>query len=173
MFKSLEGKKKAAIFLNLFMVLVTIAAIFTALSRNNYSLATGTNVVVLLCMMIIFLLIVKGHYTSAFFLALASVFFQDGLMQNMDRAGTSFALSTLVIVIGSAYAILLLKKSAGGIMYSSILGFITACIDFWGPTTRPLADIQTSKVLLLFVMVSIIGIVFLVIKLWISFDFAT
>lgn len=173
MLKSLDVKKKGIFFLLGFLALISIAGFIAAALRNNYSLSTWTNLLVLVGISVIFFLVVKQHTTTAFIITLATVFIQDGIMQNLERAGASFALSTIIMIIGAIFAILLLRKPAWGIMAGALLGLLSAILDYFGSDSRAYADYQTQKVLLVFVVVLSIGVVILSLRLWKSFDLAT
>lgn len=170
-----DGKKIAAIWLTGFLALFGLAGLLTAWLRGQFSASAATNIIIIIITFMVYLLIRKNHYSSAFILIAAAAFFQIGLMHNLNKAGQSSSLSSMLIIIGIAYAILLLPshKAAWGILASTFLGFVTTCIDTWGPVTRPLADFQTKTIMLIFVGVLIICVLILILRLWKDFDFAT
>lgn len=170
-----DGKKAGAIGLSVFLAFFSIASMATALLRKNYNVSTFSNIATFIATIVIIVLIRKKHYSSAFFLGLGASFFQMGVMQPLDRAGISFHMSTMVIVIGIVFAVLLLqtKHVAKGIIASVLLANLTAAIDFWGPASRAFADNSTEKVMLLFTVFLAVAGVFVIIRFWKDFDFST
>lgn len=170
-----DGKKTGAIGLTAFLTFFSIASMVTALLRKNYNISTYSNIVTFVATIIIMVLIRRKHYSSAFFLGLGAAFFQMGIMQTLDRAGISFHMSTMLIVIGIVYAILLLPTQhvSKGIIASVLLGLVIAVIDYWGPSSRAFADNTTEKVMLLFTIILVLAAAFVIIRLWKDFDFST
>jgi methyl-accepting chemotaxis protein len=170
-----DGKKAGAIGLAIFLAFFSLASMATALLRKNYNVSTFSNIATFLSTIVIIILIRKKHYSAAFFLGLGASFFQMGVMQPLDRAGISFHMSTMVIVIGIVFAVLLLqtKHVAKGIIASVLLANLTAAIDFWGPATRPFADNSTEKVMLLFTVILAAAGAFVIVRYWKDFDFST
>ncbi len=170
-----DGKKAGAIGLSVFLAFFSIASMITALLRKNFNVSTFSNIGTFLATIIIMVLIRRKHYSAAFILGLSASFFQMGIMQPLDRAGISFHMATMVIVIGIVYAVLLLKTKhvAKGIIASVLLANLTAAIDFWGPASRPFADNSTEKVMLLFTMILAAAGAFVIIRYWKDFNFST
>ncbi|MRS02347.1 HAMP domain-containing protein [bacterium] len=170
-----DGKKAGAIGLSVFLAFFSMASMVTALLRKNYNVSTFCNIGTFMATIIIMVLIRKKHYSAAFFLGLGASLFQMGIMQPLDRAGISFHMATMVIVIGIVYAVLLLqtKHVAKGIIASIVLANLSAAIDFWGPASRPYADNSTEKVMLLFTVILTVAGAFVIIRYWKDFDFST
>lgn len=170
-----DGKKVGAIGLTVFLMVFSIAAMLAAILRKNYNVSTFSNIGTFVATIIIIVLIRRKHFTSAFVLGLGAAFFQMGIMQTLDRAGISFHMATMVIVIGIVYAILLLptKHVSKGIIASVFLSTVTAMIDLWGPTSRAIADNSTEKVMLTFTFVLAAAGAFVIIRFWKDFDFST
>lgn len=171
----LDKKKVGAVWLSAFLLVFSIASFLAAILRKNYSPSTYSNIVTIVVTLSLIFIIRKKHYLLAFFLGTSAAFFQLGIMQTLDRAGISFHMSVMMIVIGMVYSILLLptRHISKGIIGSVVLGNITALIDNFGPTSRAFADNGTEKIMLIFAFVLAGVAVFLVLRLWKDFDFST
>jgi methyl-accepting chemotaxis protein len=170
-----DGKKAGAIGLSIFLAFFSVASMTTALLRKNYNISTFSNIATFIATIIIIGLIRKKHYSAGFFLGLGAAFFQLGIMQTLDRTGISFHMSTMVMVIGIVFAVLLLqtKHVAKGIIASVLFANLTAAIDFWGPSSRAFADSSTEKIMLLFTLVLAAAGAVVIIRYWKDFDFST
>lgn len=168
-------KITGAIWLSIFLILISIAGLVTSLLRQNYSYATYTYLLITVASFVTLLLIRKKHLLPAFFVIVGAAFIQLGIIQVLDQAGIGFQMSLIFMVIGVVFSILLLptQHTSKGMILSVILGTVTAAIDFFGPQSRAIADASTERLMIIFAAIMAVVVVFLIFRLWKDFDFST
>jgi len=100
------------------------------------------------------------------------VFFELGIMMNLDYAGGSFSLALMFMCISIAYCVLLLpiKIISKGIMACIVLGFVIMGIDYLGPKNRSLVDYNTAQLNMIFAIVLSLVVLSLIFRLWKELD---
>ncbi len=164
-----------ALWLTGFLLLLGGAGLASTLALGKFDGAAAANVVINIVTIVVFFLIQNGRGQLAFILMMTGQLFQTGIMQNLNKSGAGFALSTMLLVIGISYAILLLpsKRVSLGILVTNLMGFITVLIDFLGPNTRPISDAQATMTILVFVLILVVGAAVIIMRQWNRLDFAT
>ena len=171
----LKQNKTPALWLAGFLLLLGGAGLASTLALGKFDGAAAANVVIILVTIAVFFLIQKDRGELAFILMMSGQLYQTGIMQNLNKAGAGFALSTMLLVIGISFSILLLpkKRVALGILATNIMGFVTVLVDFLGPANRPLSDAQATMTILIFVLILVIGATLIIVRQWKRLDYAT
>ena len=168
-------KITGAIWLSAFLVLFSVVSFLTSILRQNYNFSAFSNIFTAIISAVLILLIRKKRLLLAYFMVIAVAFFQLGIVQILDRSGVGFQLSLMFMIIGVAFSILLLpaEHTSKGMIFSVILGAVAAALDYFGPQSRAAADDSTAKIMIIFAAILAGVVVFLVLRLWKDFDFAT
>ena len=175
MVKKMDRKQTGAIGLSIFLLVFSLLSFGTSLLRKNFSISTYTNLVTASITIVMIILLRRKHTWSVFFLGVCAAFFQMGVMQILDRAGISFQMSLMIMVIGVVFAMLLLptKHISKGIVLAIILGNICSFIDFFGSSDRPSTDSATEIIIVGFALLLSVAAIFFILRLWKEFDFST
>jgi methyl-accepting chemotaxis protein len=175
--EGLGSRTKAGLFLIGFTVVLNLLGLITTLAvktEGTAGISTGTltNIIFFILNTGLFWLVLKKQTTLAAVLGILFQFVQSGIIQNSSSAGGGYLWAMTILVVGSAYSVLLMpnKQVRWGILASNFLGFIAIELDFFGAASRPEATGQVQVASLVFVGLYLVFTLVMVIRQWLNLD---